>query len=91
MVDGDAVVVVVVSVAVFVVASGEAAGLAAGVTSSVFCWQATRSAAPAKMQMYFFISLSRGADTQPNRISEQADFSVAKIDRNYAKTRPDRP
>ena len=30
-------------------------GLDAGVTVSVFCSHATRSAAPAKMQMYFFI------------------------------------
>lgn len=31
------------------------AGVAAGVTVSVFCSHATRSAAPARMQMYFFI------------------------------------
>src|SRR4029077_15304821 len=31
------------------------AGVAAGVTVSVFCSQAARSAAPARMQMYFFI------------------------------------
>jgi hypothetical protein len=30
-------------------------GLAAGVTVSVLCSQAASSAAPAKMQMYFFI------------------------------------
>jgi hydrogenase/urease accessory protein HupE len=30
-------------------------GLAAGATFSVFCSHATSSAAPAKMQMYFFI------------------------------------
>jgi hypothetical protein len=30
-------------------------GLAAGVTVSVFCSQAASNAAPAKMQMYFFI------------------------------------
>jgi hypothetical protein len=30
-------------------------GLVAGVTVSVFCSHATRSAAPARMQMYFFI------------------------------------
>ena len=30
-------------------------GLVAGVTVSVFCSHAARSAAPAKMQMYFFI------------------------------------
>jgi len=45
------VVVVVVSVEVVAV------GLAAGATVSVFCSQAARSAAPAKMQMYFFISV----------------------------------
>jgi hypothetical protein len=32
-----------------------ALGLAAGVTVSVFCSHAASSAAPAKMQMYFFI------------------------------------
>jgi hypothetical protein len=32
-------------------------GLAVGVTVSVFCSQAASSAAPAKMQMYFFISV----------------------------------
>src|SRR5881396_4348564 len=31
------------------------AGVAAGVTVSVFCSQAARRAAPARMQMYFFI------------------------------------
>jgi hypothetical protein len=46
---GDVVVVVVVSVAVV------ALGLAAGVTFSVFCSQAASNAAPARMQMYFFI------------------------------------
>jgi len=40
---------------VAVVASGEAAALGAAV--SVFCSQAASSAAPAKMQMYFFIGL----------------------------------
>jgi hypothetical protein len=37
------------------VASGEAAGLAAGAVVSVFCSQAASSAAPANMQIYFFI------------------------------------
>jgi len=37
------------------VASAGAAGLAAGAAVSVFCSQAARSAAPTKMQMYFFI------------------------------------
>ena len=40
-------------VVVPVVASGEA--LAAGATVSVFCSQAARRAALARMQMYFFI------------------------------------
>lgn len=44
-----------VVVVVLVVDSGEAAGLAAGAAVSVFSWQAASSAAPAKMQMYFFI------------------------------------
>ena len=34
-----------------------AAGLAAGSVVSVFCSHAARSAAPARMQMYFFIML----------------------------------
>src|SRR5438309_12019709 len=45
--------VVVDSVVVLVVASGYE--LAAGAAVSVFCSQAARSAAPARMQMYFFI------------------------------------
>jgi hypothetical protein len=46
-------------VVVVVVVSDEVVplGLAAGVTVSVFCSQAASSAAPAKMQMYFFISV----------------------------------
>jgi hypothetical protein len=36
-----------------------AAGLAAGSVVSVFCSHAARSAAPARMQMYFFIVLVR--------------------------------
>jgi len=48
--------VVVVSVGVVaVVVSGDAVGLAAGAVVSVFCSQAASSAAPARMQMYFFI------------------------------------
>jgi hypothetical protein len=35
--------------------SGVAVGLVAGATVSVFCSQATSSAAPARMEMYFFI------------------------------------
>ena len=53
----------VLSLVELAVDSGEAAGLAAGAAFSVFCSQATRSAAPAKMQIYFFIILSRGFDT----------------------------
>ena len=53
---GVVVVVVVVSVGVVaVVVSGDAVGLAAGAVVSVFCSQAASSAAPARMQMYFFI------------------------------------
>jgi len=56
---GDSVVAAGASVAAdFVsVAAGAVvgAGVAAGVTVSVFCSQAARSAAPARMQMYFFI------------------------------------
>ena len=47
----DVVVVFVVSVEVVPL------GLAAGVTVSVFCSQAASNAAPARMQMYFFIVL----------------------------------
>jgi hypothetical protein len=60
--DGEVVVVVVDSVVVaglvvVVVVDSVVVplGLAAGVTVSVFCSQAASSAAPAKMQMYFFI------------------------------------
>ena len=67
------------SVVVLVVVSGEALGLAAGETFSVFCSQAARSAAPAKMQIYFFIILSREFDTQPIPNSGQGDFSAVKI------------
>ncbi len=56
---GDSVVVAGASVAAaFIsVAAGAVvgAGVAAGVTVSVFCSQAARRAAPARMQMYFFI------------------------------------
>jgi hypothetical protein len=44
-------------VVVVVVDSVVELGLAAGVTVSVFCSHAASSAAPAKMQMYFFISI----------------------------------
>jgi hypothetical protein len=55
---GVIVVVVVVSAGlVAVVVSGDAAGLAAGAVVSVFCSQDASSAAPARMQMYFFIGL----------------------------------
>src|SRR6184192_2295903 len=56
---GDSVVAAGASVAaglVSVVAGAVVgAGVAAGVTVSVFCSQAARRAAPARMQMYFFI------------------------------------
>src|SRR5436305_10337662 len=58
---GDSVVAAGVSVAaglVISVAAGGGAvgvGLVAGVTVSVFCSHAARSAVPARMQMYFFI------------------------------------
>lgn len=45
----------VVVVVVSAVAEAEAAGLAAGSVVSVFCSHAARSAALARMQMYFFI------------------------------------
>jgi hypothetical protein len=48
-------VVVVVVSGVVAVAGVVAAGLAAGSVVSVFCSHAARSAAPARMQMYFFI------------------------------------
>jgi hypothetical protein len=44
-------------VASVVVGGLVAAGLAAGSVVSVFCSHATRRAAPARMQMYFFIVL----------------------------------
>ena len=40
---------------VTVVVSVDSVGEAAGTVVSVFCSHATRSAAPARMQMYFFI------------------------------------
>jgi hypothetical protein len=58
---GDSVVVAGASVAAGLVISVAAGGgvvgvgLVAGATVSVFCSQAARSAAPARMQMYFFI------------------------------------
>jgi hypothetical protein len=44
------------TVVLFSVSPGEAAGA----TVSVFCSHATRSAAPARMQIYFFIGLDEG-------------------------------
>jgi len=59
VVEGDSVVEagLVISVVVVVVVVGGlvAAGVAAGSVVSVFCSHATRSAAPARMQMYFFM------------------------------------
>jgi hypothetical protein len=57
---GDSVVAAGASVAAGLVTSLVAgalvgAGVVAGVTVSVFCSHAARSAAPARMQMYFFI------------------------------------
>jgi hypothetical protein len=58
---GDSVVVAGLVVVVVVVSGAVvAAGLAAGATLSVFCSQAASNAAPAKMQMYFFIVLDEG-------------------------------
>jgi hypothetical protein len=59
VVAGDSVVVAGDSVVVVVVVVGGlvAAGLAAGSVVSVFCSHAARSAALARMQMYFFIVL----------------------------------
>jgi hypothetical protein len=57
-VEGDSAAVVaglVVVVVVSAVAEAVAAGLAAGSVVSVFCSHAARSAALARMQMYFFI------------------------------------
>jgi hypothetical protein len=51
---------VVAGVVVSVVVGGlVAAGLAAGSVVSVFCSHAARSAAPARMQIYFFIVIVR--------------------------------
>jgi hypothetical protein len=58
---GDSVVVAGASVAAGLVISVAAGGgvvgvgVAAGATVSVFCSHPTRSAAPARMQMYFFM------------------------------------
>jgi hypothetical protein len=55
---GDSAVVVVAGAVASLVAGGlVAAGLAAGSVVSVFCSHAARSAALARMQMYFFIVL----------------------------------
>ena len=66
----DVVVVVVVSVEVVPL------GLAAGVTVSVFCSQAASNAAPARMQMYFFIVLVLRAHTRVLPKSEQEAISA---------------
>jgi hypothetical protein len=58
VVAGDSIVVAGLVVSVVVVIGGlVAAGVAAGSVVSVFCSHAARSAAPARMQMYFFIVL----------------------------------
>jgi hypothetical protein len=75
---GDSVVAAGASVAAGRVISVAAAGggvvgvgVSAGATVSVFCWHAARSAAPARMQMYFFII----GDAQSfNFQSQQAQF-----------------
>ena len=51
---------VVDSVVVLVVASGD--GLVAGAAVSVFCSHAASSAAPARMQRYFFIRVKRSVN-----------------------------
>jgi len=56
VVAGDSVVVAGLVVSV-VVGGLVAAGVAAGSVVSVFCSHAARSAAPARIQMYFFIVL----------------------------------
>jgi hypothetical protein len=43
---------------------------------SDFCSHAARRAAPARMQMYFFISSDRAGNIEFNDESEQARFSV---------------
>ena len=59
VVAGLVVSVVVAGLVVSVVAAGVvAAGLAAGSVVSVFCSQAAKSAALARMQMYFFIVIA---------------------------------
>ena len=77
---GDSVVAAGASVAAdFVsVAAGAVvgAGVAAGVTVSVFCSQAARSAAPARMQMYFFIV--RDAHCFNRSIAASAVFGPAQ-------------
>ncbi len=74
---GDVVVVVVDSVGLVArVASGEAAGLAAGAVVSVFCSQAASSAAPVRMQMYFFIDFGLRSQYWVNDESEQVSFSA---------------
>ena len=73
---GESVVAAGASVAAGLVASVVAGGgvvgvgLVAGVTVSVFCSHAARSAAPAKMQMYFFIETHIALIDQ----SQQAQF-----------------
>ena len=55
------------AVVVSIVDSGEAAGLDAGATVSVFCSHASRSAAQVRMQSKHFIAENDGftADSQP--------------------------
>jgi hypothetical protein len=57
VVAGDSIVEAGVVASVLAAGGLVAAGLAAGSVVSVFCSHAARSAAPARMQMYFFILL----------------------------------
>ncbi|MEP6685391.1 MAG: hypothetical protein ABJB22_01330 [Verrucomicrobiota bacterium] len=58
------------------------AGEAAGATVSVFCSHAARSAALARMQMYFFISCGLNGHNGANPDSEQGMFSVLLKDKS---------
>lgn len=55
------------------------AGAPAGVTVSVFCSHAAKSAALARMQIYFFISCGLNAHNGANHASEQGKFSVVPV------------
>ena len=55
-----------------------AAGLAAGSVVSVFCSHAARSAAPARMQMYFFIVVMGSKVVQSTNGSKAVLLDVKK-------------